>query len=439
MIDYPKHAASGTAVMKADFTLNNNLPGKNTIGIKLVLICLLGLMSIQTYAETASRAGGTGMSWMRTADTLSNGEMVFYDQLGVDSYVILNSNLNDYDTFNTLGLNYGLFNPLELGIQTTYLSNDQHKTSGIRSYKGIVKFQILGNKDIDKYAIALSTFKTTSPADKSQKLGSGEVEDGAEINTSYYGDDINLHLTLGSATSDAKYYNPDVVYYSVEKQYAYLGAEFKVSKKFIFGIETLQEQSENINFDKNQLFAFSLQYKPGKHWDFDFGASFGVPEDRSEPAKSFYVGFNYRLDDDPTNKSHKTKKAQSSISVPQSRPTPRPKFSQQPKPITKKKSDNKQITTSYKYRVMIKNATGSKDTAKRVRNFLRENGYRVVSTQSISRRSKTEIRYLNKKSKQALRLALKLPGNQDLREMNKLGKGVDFELVIGSDLVKNIR
>ena len=116
MIDYPKHAASGTAVMKADFTLNNNLPGKNTIGIKLVLICLLGLMSIQTYAETASRAGGTGMSWMRTADTLSNGEMVFYDQLGVDSYVILNSNLNDYDTFNTLGLNYGLFNPLELEI-----------------------------------------------------------------------------------------------------------------------------------------------------------------------------------------------------------------------------------------------------------------------------------------------------------------------------------
>ena len=131
---------------------------------------------------------------------------------------------------------FGLFDPLELGFQTTYMANDQHKTSGIRSYKGIIKFQILGDKNNDNYTIAISAFKTVSPADTSEKIGSGEVEDGAEINASYYGDDVNLHLTLGSATADAKYYDPDVVYYSVEKQYVNLGAEFKVSDKFIFGI-----------------------------------------------------------------------------------------------------------------------------------------------------------------------------------------------------------
>jgi len=418
-------------------------PGKHVINLKLLLICLLSLMSHLVYAATASRVGGSGMSWMRTADTLSNGEMVFYDQLGIDSYVILDSNLNDFDTFTNLGVNYGLFDPLELGIQTSYLANDQHKTSGIRSYKGIVKFRILGDKNEDNYAVSLSAFKTTSPADQADKIGSGETEDGAEINASFYGEDVNLHLTLGSATADSKYYNPDVVYFSVEKQYANLGAEFKVSDKYIFGIEAIQEQSENVTFDKNQLIAFSLQYKPGKNWDFDFGASFGVPEDRSEPAKSFYIGFNYRLDAEGTarssSRSSKSKVVQRTIPVPKSKPAPRPRFSQQPKTISKKKPTKKPVKASYKYRVRIKNATGSVASAKRIASFLRKNGYGVVSIKSISRRSKTEIRYLNRNSKQALQLAIKLPGNQNLRKMSKLGKGIDFELVIGSDMVRSIR
>lgn len=417
-------------------------PGINKTSLKLVLVCLLSFTNTLVSAETASREGGSGMSWMRTADSLPNGEMVIYNQLGINDYVILNSNLNDFDTFNNLGINYGLFDPLELGIQAAYLANDQHKTSGIRSYKAIIKLRVLGDKIDDNYAVSLSAFKTSSPADIQEKIGSGETEDGAEINTSYYGEDINLHLTLGSATADSKYYNPDVVYYSVEKQYASLGAEFKVSNKYIFGIEAIQEQSENVDFDKNQIFAFSLQYKPGKNWDFDFGLALGIPEDRSEPAKSLYMAINYRLEGDSTDSSSSrhTKTVQPTIPTPTAKPAPRPRFSQQPKPISREKSRTKPVKkASYKYRVRIKNATGSMATGKRIASFLKKNGYGVASIKSISRRDKTEIRYLNRNSKQALQLAIKLPGNQDLRKMRKLGKGIDFELVIGSDMVRSIR
>ena len=408
--------------------------------LRLIALCLLFICNY-AYAATASRPGGSGMTWMRTADTLSNGDMVIYDQIGIDSYVILNSNLNDFDTFNNLGINYGLFDPLEIGIQASYLANDQHKTSGIRSYKAIIKLNVLGNKETDNYAVSISAFKTNSPADPAEKLGSGEIEDGAEINTSYYGDDVNIHLTLGSATADSKYYNPDVVYYSVEKQYANLGVEFKVSDKYTFGIEAIQEQSEDVNFDKNQIFAFSLQYKSTGNWDFDFGAAFGVPEDRSEPGKSFYFGFNYRIDGDTSSSSsnNKARTVQQTIPTPRSKPASRPRFSQKPKQVQQKKTKKKVAKADYKYRVSIKNATGSTASAKRVATFLKNNGYRVVSVTSITRRSKTEIRYLKRNSKQALQLAIKLPGNQDLRAMNKLEKNIDFEVVIGSDMVRSIR
>ena len=421
-------------------------PLRNKIDLQLLLVLVGSLLNCHADAATASRAGGSGMTWMRTADTLYNGELVFYDQLGIDSYVILDSNLNDFDTFNTLGVNYGLFDPLELGFQTTYMANDQHKTSGIRSYKGILKFRILGDKDKDNYAVTLATYKTASPADVSDKIGSGATEHGTEINASYYGEDVNLHLTVGAATTDAKYYAPDVVYYSVDKQYANLGAEFKVSDKFIFGIESIQEKSENVLFDKNQIFAFSLQYKATANWDFDFGAAFGVPADRSEPAKSFYIGFNYRPDERhpsgagrPSRKDTRVNEVQSAIPVPEPQPEPKPTFNRRPatKPIAKPAP--KKIRANYKFRVTLKNATGSNATGQRVANFLRKNGYGVASIQSVARRSKTEIRYLNRNSQQALQLAVKLPGNQDLRKMSSLDKGIDFEIVIGSDMVQSIR
>ncbi len=419
---------------------------RKIIGPQLVLALTGSLLTCHVDAATASRPGGSGMTWMRTADTLYNGELVIYDQLGVDSYVILNSNLNDFDTFNSLGVNYGLFDPLELGIQTTYMTNDQHNTAGIRSYKGIIKLRLLGDKDKDGYAVTVSSYKTASPTDVANKIGSGSTEDGTEINASYYGEDVNVHLTFGAATADSKYYSPDVVYYSVEKQYANLGVEFKVSDRFIFGIETIQEKSENVEFDKNQIFAFSLQYKANKHWDFDFGASFGVPEDRSEPAKSFYVGFNYRLDERRAPAARRSSPIETrvtekvtSIPVPESQPEAKPTFTKQPKAEATVKPAPKKSRASHKFKVTIKNATGSSATGERVANFLREKGYAVASIQSVARRNKTEIRYLNKNSQQALQLAIKLPGNQDLRKMSSLDKGIDFEIVIGSDMVQSIR
>lgn len=413
---------------------------------RLIILLLLGMMCQPTYATTSSRIGGSGMSWMRTGDTLSNGELVLYDQFGIDTYVILNSNLSDYDLFNTLGVNYGMFDSLELGLETTYLSNDQHGSSGIRSYKGILKFRILGDKIEDGYAVTLSGFKTLSPAAKSKMIGSGKSESGAEINASYFGNDINLHLNLGSATSDAKYYDPDVVYYSVEKQYANFGAEFKVSHVFTFGIEAIKERSDNVEFDQNTLYAFSLQYKPDKTWNFDFGAAFGVPEDRSEPAKSFYVGINYRIGgkDQPVVKKRpviqqKPVQQPQSIPVPETKPAAKPAFSKRTTTPQAKPKRQEKLRKNYKYTVRLKNASGSAAIAKRVADFLRENGYGVKSIATISKRSKTEIRYLNRNSKQALRLALKLPGNQDLRKMTNLSSGVDFEIIIGNDMVKNIR
>lgn len=411
-----------------------------TTGLLPFFILSLSFQS-PAHAATASRVGGSGMSWMRTADILDPGELVLYDQLGIDNYVILNTNLNDYDTFNNLGFNYGLFKPLEVGIQAAYLANDQHKTSAIRSYKGIIKLRLLGNEDKDPYAVSISTYKTSSPADIADKVGSGETENGTEINAGYYSKDFNLHLTLGSATADAKYYNPDVVYFSVDKQYANIGMEFKVAERFVFGIEGIQEQSDNPLFDKNQIFAFSLQYKAGRHWRFDYGASFGVPEDRSEPSKSFYIGVNYRLAPDRRSPP---------VTTPIARPAPRPAISVRPPPqstprpppardTTPKQGPRKAIKTASKFTVKIQNATGSNAAVHRVAAYLKRNGYQIASIQRVTHQSKTEIRYPPQLAKQALRLAVKLPGNQNLRKTSRLEKGVDFEIIVGSDIVGSIR
>ena len=410
---------------------------------RLIGLLLLIPGAFPSLAATASRPGGSGMTWMRTADTLDNGEYVIYDQLGIDTYVILNSNLNDFDTFNSVGINYGLFDPLELGLQTTWMANDQHGTSDIKSYKGIIKLNILGDRQKDNYAVTFSAFQTVAPADVSAKIGSGEVEKGAEINASYYGDGLNIHLTLGSATADAKYYDPDVQYFSVDKQYANLGLEFILSEQHIFGIEAIQEQSEDPLFDKNQLFAFSLQYKPQGNWSFDFGVEFGVPQDRSEPAQSFYAGFVYSFDKNQhtgrrTSAGKQVTPTKAAIPVPKSRPADRPSFNKRP-PVKVEQDAPKKKPRKFKSMVRIKNATGSSATAQRVAAFLKQNGYGVESIKDITRRTNTEIRYLKHNSKQALRLALKIPGNQDLRVMSDLARGIDFELVIGSDIVGNIR
>ena len=416
------------------------------VRLQLVVCLVVSLLFHSAQAATASRVGGSGMSWMRTSDTLSSNELVVYDQFGIDTYVILNSNLTDYDLFNSIGVNYGLFDRLELGYQSIYLSNDRHKASGFRSHKGIVKFRILGDIVEDNYAVTLSGFKTFSPAAKDKLIGSGVAESGAEVNMGYFGDDINLHLTLGSATADAKYYAPDVVYFSVDKQYANLGAEFMVSDKFTLGVEGIKEQSQNVDFDENTLFALSLQYRRNKLWSFDFGAAFGVPEDRSEPVKSFYASVNYRIggQDTPVRQKHtvapvKTAPRQQVIPVPDTKPAAKPAFSQRPASKPKQKQKRKQVSANYRFMVKLKNASGSKSAASRVADFLKKNGYGVASIQSITRRDKTEIRYLNSNSKQALQLAIKLPGSQDLRRMTKLGKGIDFEIIIGSDIVRNLR
>lgn len=420
------------------FGRNHHLPGY----LRLFIVLVACFATLPSHATTASRVGGSGMSWMRTADTLNNGDIVVYDQLGIDTYVILNSNLSDFDTFNTIGVNYGLFDSLELGLQTSWISNDQHKSSGIKGYKGILKFNILGDKQKDNYAVSVSAFQTFSPADSTSYIASGDTEKGTEINASYYGNGINLHLTLGSATTDAKYYNPDVVYFSVDKQYANLGVEFITSQEHIFGIEAIQERSEDPAYDQNQLVAFSLQYKPQGKWHYDFGASFGIPEDRSEPGKSFYAGFIYQYDKqhEPLKPSRPVKsipKRKASIPTPKYRKAGKPVFNKRP-PV-KIKAEPKKQKRKFKFMVRIKNATGSSATAKRVAAFLKQNGYGVESIKSISRREKTEIRYLKRNSKSALRLALKIPGNQDLRVMSTLKRGVDFELVIGGDIVRNLR
>lgn len=406
---------------------------------KSVLILILATVFIAASpcnAATASRAGGSGMSWMRTADINPGGQYTVFGQLGMDTFSITNTNLNDYDLFTTIGANYGLIDYLELGLLASYVSNDENKTSGLRHLKAIAKVKLLGGME-DGYAFTISSFTTTATADVIDRLGSDQAENGAEANFSYYGKDVNLHLTYGSATADFREYTPDLGFRSIDKTYLAIGAEFNLNNAFTLGVENISESSADVGFDKNQIFALSLQYHMNNDWQLDFGSAFGVPEDRAEPVKSFYLGLNYTPGRKPVAKT-----VQQTQRVAPAR-TVRVKPQVKSKSVTPTKKSKPKKTASKgkkKLRIKLINASGSASMAKRTADFLRSKGYIVVSIKKATgSKSKTEIRHTRKRAREALQLALKIPGSQNLRKTGKLGKGVDLELTIGSDVLQQIR
>ncbi len=409
--------------------------------VLLLLLWLFLLIAQPINAATTSRQGGSGMSWMRTADINPDGQYTLYGQMGMDTFSITNSNLNDYDLFTGIGINYGLFDYLEAGLLASYVTNDESKTSGIRHLKAIAKLKLLGSEQ-DGYAATVSAFTTTATADVADRLGSDESENGFEANLTYYGKDLNLHLTYGSATTDFREYLPDLVFRGIDKTYLAVGAEFKLSDVYTLGIENISESSDDTGFDKNQVFALSLQYHLAPEWQIDFGSAFGVPEDRAEPIKSFYLGLSYTPG----------KQRSAGLSTPQTRQTTPAKLASAPvtarpqvktKPVTAaKKSTTKKAAAKggKKLRIKLINASGSGAMARRTADFLRGKGYRVVSIKKAATiRSKTEIRHTSKYSREALQLALKIPGSQNLRKAGKIGKGADLELTIGKDILQQIR
>ncbi|MDH5407675.1 MAG: LytR C-terminal domain-containing protein [Gammaproteobacteria bacterium] len=411
----------------------------------LLFITILILCTTVTHAATNSRMGGSGLSWMRTADIQPHNDFSIYQQTGMDTFNIVGANLNDYDLFATFGINYGLADYVELGLLTSYVSNDENNTSGIRHLKATAKLRFLGSEK-EGYAAAIFAFATGAVADIEDRLGSEEAENGAELNLSFYGEDANFHISYGSATADYREYVPELTFRSIDKDVLAIAAEFKLSRAFTLGIEGISESSDDLGFDENQLFALSLQYHISNEWQLDIGSAFGVPEDRAEPVKSFYLGINYSPGKQPVRRraqhesNTRSVKAVQTVTPPQQvvyAPVPNvasaPKKTSKPvKKLTKKKGNN--------IRIKLVNVSGSESMEQRARDFLISKGYTVLRTKRLpGSKDKTEIYHTSKRSRDALNLALKIPGSQNLRKVNHLESGIDLELRIGSDILHQIR
>ena len=428
--------------MKINFA---QIPAYRLLLQTTILLINFLFLATATHAATASRAGGSGLTWMRTADILAHGDFTVYEQTGMDTYNMVGSNLNDYDLFATIGINYGLADYFEFGLLTSYVSNDENNTSALRHVKATTKLRLIGSES-DGYAVGIAAFATGAVADVTDRLGSGEKENGAELNLSFYGADANLHISYGAVTADYREYLPELVFQSIDKDVLAIGAEFKLGRAFTLGIEGISESSADVNFDKNQIFALSLQYHISNDWQLDIGSAFGVPEDRAEPVKSFYIGINFTPAKTAPQRRAQQQTTPEPVKFTNRTPPAKKQIVQIPAPkavtLPKKKPVKKKLATSAanKIRIKLVNVSGSNSMEQRARDFLISQGYMVLRTKRLPGTSdKTEIYHTSKRARDALKLALKIPGSQNLRKVKKLDRGIDLELRIGSDILQQIR
>lgn len=266
--------------------------------ITQLLLPFLLVVTASVYGASPSFEGGTGLPYMRTADTVGDGELDLHFRTGLDKYE--RGTVSDSLVSSSLGLTYGLTKEWELGADMPFVANDGDGASGIPYLKIYSKLRLSGGRD-KGHSFGVSVYGTGLASDVTNEIGSGENGYGVEINFSLYdeyfgklAEGLSVHLTLGREKADFKNLGTPLTYTSETFNRYNVGLEYKPSNTYSLTLEAIGSTITDNN-DDNLLIVPGISYSPTDQVTWHLGAGIGVPDDRSQPRYRVFAGVAYRF------------------------------------------------------------------------------------------------------------------------------------------------
>jgi len=266
--------------------------------IKVLLPVFLAA-SFSVYGATPSYEGGTGLPYMRTADTVADGVLDLNFRTGFDKFEI--EGVSDSLINSALGVTYGLTDAWELGVALPFVSGDGDGASGIPNFKIFTKARISGGRERG-HSFGFNLYGTVLASDIENEIGSGEGGYGAELNFSLYdenfrklgklGKGLSAHFAIGREKVDTKHLGAPVIYTSDIINKLSLGLEYKPGNTYSITLEAIGTTIVE-NDDDNLLIVPSFTYHPSDRISYHLGAAFAAPDERSQPANRVFVGVSY--------------------------------------------------------------------------------------------------------------------------------------------------
>ena len=441
-----------------------------------VLIMMFANINLSHAIESQSMDGGTGLGMMRTADILEPGFSSWYMNTQVDSY---NSVVAPGEKAAQIKMNLGyalaLGQSTELGfsVPLAYYTpgglNDS--ISGARDLRATIKFNLSRSTGINSSSKSITLFSSLFAGSGDLEVSSGESLYGIEYNVSHYYDRAAFHTNFGYKQDDVFVGILNAPYVEANFITASVGLELVLSDVTTLSLQGLAVADDETN-DKNLLVSTSFLYALSNDMSLTLGAVLGVPDDRSNPRNSVFMGLSYSPSG--TKKPRKESFLYSISSNAEQRDEVRHdevlgkinKAEQRLESIERMLSEHADITKALADSMQEKempeegvstNALTKKSKAAKtdkrfhiqiivpiVRpnykndliSFVKNSNYRISqkSTNKLIKK-KTYIYYRSGLGKEAIALGHDLKGNQVI--LNKrLPKGVDFQIIAGSDLLK---
>ncbi|MDH5517280.1 MAG: hypothetical protein OEY36_05600 [Gammaproteobacteria bacterium] len=448
------------------------------------LACLLLMFansSMLHAIESQSIDGGTGIGLIRTADIIEPGFSSWYMNLGVDSYEsVTTPGTKAAQIKLNLGYAVTLGQSTELGFSIPHAyytpGGVAESVSGTRDLRATLKYRFLKPSGVNSSAKSVTFFSSIIPGSGDLDVSSGDALYGVEYNVSYYFDRAAIHTNFGYKKDDVYVGLLNTPYVEANFVTAAVGLEFALSDMTTLSLQGLALADDETN-DKNLLISSSFLYALSHDVSLTLGMALGVPDDRSNPRNSVFMGLSYSPSDEkkprkesflysissnPEQRSEarhdeligKINKAEqrleslertlsehADITLSLSEHLQQKAADKAAEPVTGQLIDNKltnaQLSKADKrYHIQIIVPVVRPNYKNDLISFVKNTNYRITqkSTNKLIKK-KTYIYYRSGLGKQAITLGHDLKGNQVI--LNKrLPKGVDFQIVAGSDLLK---
>lgn len=449
--------------------------------ISFLLLVFANIHSLHAI-ESQSIDGGTGLGLIRTADIIEPGFSSWYMNIGVDSYA---SVVAPGEKAAQIKLNLGyavtLGQSTELGFSIPHAyytpgGGVAESHSGTRDLRTTLKVNFSKATGVNSTAKSVTIFSSLFAGSGDLDVSSGDALYGLEYNVSHYFDRAAIHTNFGYKKDDVYVGLLNEPYVEANFVTASVGLEFVLSDMTTLSLQGLA-LADDVTNDKNLLISSVFLYALSNDVNLTLGVALGVPDDRSNPRNSVFMGLSYSPSDE--KKPRKESFLYSISSNAEQRSEARHdevigkinKAEQRLESIERTLSEHADITLALSEtlneKIAIKesglvqgkvsgsNVTNSRHVKGKKRyhiqiivpvvrpnykndliSFVKNSQYRITqkSTNKLIKK-KTYIYYRSGLGKQAIALGHDLKGNQVI--LNKrLPKGVDFQIIAGSDLLK---
>ena len=239
-------------------------------------------VAIPAYAANGTLDGGTGLVAMRTADTLQRGQAVV--SVFAWGQAVWDGTGRSWDVLAMPGIDYGIFNNLEIGVGAPYRYSVDSDAGGLRALRTQLKFRFF-NLPKQGISAAVTAYGGFMPSGR-RDITSGDNNYGAEVEISMPRllKPLGIfHASLGFEKSDTKQAAATITYRRQIKKRLNMGVEvpFGKERRWNGSLEILYTRARNVN--DALLFVSGLRYAATDRLTLLAAGSWGTPRDLAQP------------------------------------------------------------------------------------------------------------------------------------------------------------